>query len=148
MKKRNILLFLIVSFALLGLISCDKEEIKPEDNPPIVEVTKYNVTFNTDGDTSIKSIGGYAFDGCSNFANITILDGVTSIGRGAFYNYSQFKELYYKGTSTDWENICIRLDNLSLVLAIRYYYSETGPTTTSNYWHYVDGFPTKWELSK
>lgn len=55
MKKRNILLFLIVSFALLGLISCDKEEIKPEDNPPIAEVTKYNVTFNTDGGNSIAS---------------------------------------------------------------------------------------------
>ena len=27
----------------------------------------------------------------------------------------------------------------------RYYYSETAPTDSGNYWHYVNGVPTIWE---
>ncbi len=29
-------------------------------------------------------------------------------------------------------------------LATNYFYSETKPTNTGNYWHYVDGVATKW----
>ena len=29
--------------------------------------------------------------------------------------------------------------------AVVYYYSEEKPTTTGNYWHYVNGIPSKWE---
>ncbi len=34
--------------------------------------------------------------------------------------------------------------NNKLLNATRYYYSATAPTTSGNYWHYVNGKPTPW----
>ena len=117
---------------------------------------------------SVTSIGKYAFYRCSNLTSVVIPNGVTSIeadafclcssltsivipnsvksiGYNAFYRCSNLKEVYYKGTSTEWDNISINSnENSSLTSAIQYLYSETEPTTTGNYWHYVDGIPTKW----
>ena len=49
-------------------------------------------------------------------------------------------------TAEDWAKISIdSYYNSSLTKATRYYYSETRPTnTTYQYWHYVNGVPTKW----
>ncbi|MBE6601121.1 MAG: leucine-rich repeat domain-containing protein [Ruminococcaceae bacterium] len=97
---------------------------------------------------SVKSIGMYAFMGCTNLASITIPDSVTSIREGAFVRCGNLRTVYYIGTAEDWSNININSynnANTSLTSATRYYYSETQPTdTTYEYWHYVDGVPTKW----
>jgi hypothetical protein len=75
---------------------------------------------------------------------VEIGDSVTSIGNYAFYNCSSLKNVYYKGTASDWAKIAIGGYNSTLTDTTRYYYSETEPTTTGNYWHYVDGVPTAW----
>ncbi len=55
--------------------------------------------------------------------------------------------VYYLGTPDEWNNITILKNNDYLSYATRYYYSEEELTdTTYNYWHYVDGVPTKWEI--
>ncbi len=90
---------------------------------------------------SVTSIGKSAFNDCSDLTSLVIGNSVTSIGFAAFLNCRNLKDVYYKGTSTDWKNINI---GSYLTSATRYYYSETEPTTTGNYWHYVDGVPTKW----
>ncbi len=94
---------------------------------------------------SVTSIGEGAFSSCDSLTSVVIGDSVTSIGYRAFYNCSSLNIVYYKGTASDWSKISIHSsNNTTLTNATRYYYSETQPTTTGNYWYYVDGVPTKW----
>jgi hypothetical protein len=49
------------------------------------------------------------------------------------------------GTEEDWNKIDIDENyNLYFICATRYFYSETQPIESGNYWHYVDGVPTPW----
>ena len=100
------------------------------------------VTFGEN--SQLESIGSYAFYNCSSLASITIPSSVTSIGWSAFYGCSSLSEVYYGGTSEQWEEMSIGSNNGNLTGATIYYYSAVQPTTTGNYWHYVDGVPTKW----
>jgi hypothetical protein len=91
----------------------------------------------------VTSIGEYAFSDCSSLTSIKMPDSVTSIGSYAFYNCSKLTAVYYGGAnSTAWSKISIGSANTSLTGATRYYYSET--QQSGNYWHWVDGAPTKW----
>ena len=76
--------------------------------------------------------------------SVVIPDSATSIDDDAFGKCSSLTSVYYKGTAEDWGKISIYSNNTALTNATRYYYSETQPTTTGNYWHYVDGVPTVW----
>ena len=55
--------------------------------------TVYSISENT------RFIGHNAFEGCSNMTSITIPDGVTSIGFGAFYDCRSLTEVYCKPTT-------------------------------------------------
>ena len=89
--------------------------------------------------SSVTSIGMYAFRGCSGLTSITIPSGVTSIGNEAFSGCSSLT-IYCEVTSqpTDWSS---NWNNSNHPV---YWYSETQPTESGNYWHYVDGVVTKW----
>jgi hypothetical protein len=94
---------------------------------------------------SVTSIGSSAFRGCSSLTSIVIPNSVKTIDQRAFYDCSNLTIVYYDGTAEDWESVSIKSDNTALTDATRYYYSETQPTTTGNYWHYDEnGVPTKW----
>ena len=51
---------------------------------------------------------------------------------------------YYKGTQADWSNIEIVSEGNSTVSSFLYFYSETEPSTSGKYWHYVNDVPTVW----
>ena len=85
---------------------------------------------------SVTSIGNSAFSGCSNLTSVVIGDSVTTIGSQAFHYCSNLPSVYYNGTAEDWANITIGSWNSELTIATRYYYSETEPTESGNYWHY------------
>ena len=95
-------------------------------------------------DKAVTLIADNAFQD-ANLTSVTIPDSVTSIGSSAFYDCYRLTSVYYKGTSEEWGKISIWSYNDKLKNATLYYYSETEPTESGNYWHYVNGVPTKWE---
>ena len=94
--------------------------------------------------STLKKIGLKSFEGCMSLKKIVIPENVSKIVGQAFLN-CPLEEVYYRGTEEEWANIeIIEFNNETLLSAERYYYSETEPTEEGNYWHYVDGVPTKW----
>ncbi|MDE5593805.1 MAG: leucine-rich repeat protein [Clostridiales bacterium] len=87
---------------------------------------------------SVTSIGKCAFYRCRSLTSLTIGNSVTNIGDDAFCGCDSLASIYYTGTTDDWTKISIGLGNTCLTEATRYYYSETQPTETGNYWHYDD----------
>ena len=92
----------------------------------------------TDGE--YISLIGYA----GTETDLVLPNGITDINQSAFENCTSLTTVYYSGTAQDWAKISISSYNTSLTNATRYYYSESAPTKSGNYWHYVDGVVTKW----
>ena len=78
-----------------------------------------------------------AFANCVNVKKIVLGGGVKNIADNAFYGYTPEK-VYYEGEAAEWENITIANNNKNFIEAPRYYYSETKPTASGNYWHYKE----------
>lgn len=106
--------------------------------------SRFNCLISITIPNSVISIDNNAFNGCTSLTSIIISDSVTSIGDYAFYNCSNLTNVFYTGTQTKWQAISIGSNNTSLTNATIYYYSETTPSETGNYWHYVEGVPTIW----
>jgi hypothetical protein len=83
-----------------------------------------------------KNVGHRAFLNCSSLTNLILPKSITNIGDFAFYDCSQVKNIYYRGTATDWQGISIGSFNACLISANRYYYSENEPNESENFWHY------------
>ena len=95
---------------------------------------------------SVTSIGKSAFRYCG-LTSVTIGGSVKSIGNSAFYNCDSLTSVYYMGTASEWSKISIGSYNNALKNATIYYYSETQPTESGNYWHFdTDGkTPIVWK---
>ena len=93
----------------------------------------------------VKRINDIAFGENSNLEQIVIPKSLESINWGVFRG-TKLSIVYYEGTETEWNEISISYHyNTPLSDAIKYFYSESQPTESGNYWHYVDGIPTVWE---
>ena len=94
---------------------------------------------------SVTSIGGAVFNECNSLTSVVIGNSVTSIGEWAFHYCTNLTSVYYNGNAAEWNRISISSNsNDYLTNATRYYYSETEPTTSGNYWHWVDGEVVVW----
>lgn len=95
---------------------------------------------------SVKEIPTSAFRGQKELSSVIIGKSVTTVRKYAFYDCEKLKTVFYKGTAEQWNRIeILRTDNC-LIMATRYYYSESEPTNYGNFWHYdTDGVtPVIW----
>ena len=93
---------------------------------------------------SVTSIAPWTFYECTNLISITISGNVTSIEMGALSGCTALNAVYYVGKVDNWKKITIGSYNTKLITTPCYYYSEIQPTSSGNYWRYVDGVPTAW----
>ena len=94
---------------------------------------------------SVTSLGDHVFSDCEALTSITISGNITSIGKYAFSGCTALESVYFEGTESDWAKISLGSNNSSLTEATRYYYSETAPTESGNYWHYDEnGYIVAW----
>ena len=89
---------------------------------------------------SVTSIEERAFSGCRNLISVTISKNLTSISSDVFENCNSLATIYYGSTESAWKEFNVTVPKVATV----YFYSETQPTETGNYWRYVDGVATAW----
>ena len=93
---------------------------------------------------SVTTIEDDAFINCSQLQTVVIGKGLAHVGDMAFDCCESIERVYYKGSKSDWGKIYIQprksdyigRDNMDLINATRYYYSETTPTVEGNFWYY------------
>ena len=62
---------------------------------------------------------------------------ITAIGNENFGSESSLTRVYYEGTQQEWNAINRgTFNNQKLSSAVKYFYSDTRPTTSGNFWHY------------
>lgn len=100
---------------------------------------------------NVRFISTGAFQGCQNLHTLVLPKSIAVIG-GQILGNTLIERVYYCGSVADWANVDAggasnnhHLFGNQYLVDPRCYYSETEPTTSGNYWHYVDGVPTMWE---
>lgn len=69
--------------------------------------------------------------------NLVVGKDITAIGHENFGSDSNLKRVYYEGTEQEWNKIYQNTStNSKLLTAEKYFYSDTKPTVSGNYWHY------------
>ena len=88
---------------------------------------------------------------CHTFHDCTSLKYVVlpknPIVSGRVFANCPLEEVYFRETKEEWESSgkTVSDQNTEFLSAKWYYYCETQPTESGNFWHFVDGVPTKWE---
>lgn len=94
---------------------------------------------------------GIAWNTFSNckFSTIIIPQSVKYINPSVYGNEKNIRYILYKGTKSDWEkNVKVTYSgSFDKYFNIKnlYYYSETSPVESGQFWHYVNGVATIWE---
>ena len=92
----------------------------------------------------IETVNGSSFTHSSSLRLIFIPSSVTNI-TDQFYGVADHFDVYYGGSVTEYtsHNLTINSTQQGIEIVV-HFYSESEPTTTGNYWHYVDGKITNW----
>ncbi len=76
--------------------------------------------------TGVTSIEDGAFTGCSSLSEINLPVGLNSIGDAAFQNCAGLTDVYYDGSSIQWNQIQIGLNNADLQNAAMHFKISSG----------------------
>lgn len=94
---------------------------------------------------SVTDIEPANFLDCTNLESVILLSKDISIGKESFSNNTSFKYLYFYGTKEEYETLNINdSNNTYLTSDTIYYYSETKPIESGNYWYYNQGNVEIW----
>lgn len=93
----------------------------------------------------ITKISSYAFAGYSLLSKIIIPKSVKEIEKFAFLDCDNLEAVYYSDTESAFNSLKIGEGNDKLLGSTVFYYSATQPTTSGNYWCYVNGVPGVWQ---
>lgn len=91
-----------------------------------------------------KAIAGEAFYACTGLTGVVIPLSVRGVGDEAFDACGKFTDVYYEGGLSEWKNVYTGYNNYDLNYADFYWYSQSNPYVSGNYWHYENGVPVKW----
>lgn len=92
--------------------------------------------------SQLQTIDQYAFQQCGNLQSLVIPQSVTTIDQNAFLAGTKSLTVYYGGTESDWN---IKLKNQIKIEHVLYYFSQSKPTGSGNYWYYdASGMPAVW----
>ena len=80
-------------------------------------------------------INSATFMWCTGLTSILIPNSVEEIGEYAFDHCDSLNTILFAGTIEEW-NINVGINNDQFNDATVYYYSETSPETSGNFWHY------------
>ncbi len=99
-------------------------------------------TITFEQNSRLETIAEYAFCDCSNLTSIVFPSGVTAISEyDPFMLCDNLSTLYYCGNVEQWNLIVGKPTDVNV-----YYYSQSEPTQSGNYWHYnINGLPVVWE---
>ena len=98
----------IGAYAFYGCISLDGVTI-PDSITAIGEGAFYSC-WNLKSivmPNNVTTISKETFKDCSELTNVTISDSVISVGEDAFSDCNKLTDVYYKGTTTQWQEITI-----------------------------------------
>lgn len=112
-------------------------------------------------DGLISITGVNVFAGCASLKEIVLPASLKNLGLRPFENCGTLSKIYYEGTEEAW-NALKAQNNVVDILpnggqhpvtmeqafsnATIYYLCENVPQNAGNYWRYVDGKPTVWEM--
>ena len=94
--------------------------------------------------SSVTNFESKTFYGSENLKSIILPKEIKSVGSNSFM-YTSLENVFYCGNETEWKKV-VKIGDQTILEAKIYYYSETKPTTTGDYWHFdVDGVtPVIW----
>ena len=95
---------------------------------------------------NVETINYSAFYGCNLLEYVIIPKSVKKIVSYAFYNCYLLNTVYYEGMAEEWSKVSVGKTGNTISTAEIYYYSESKPSASGNFWHYAsDGVtPEKW----
>lgn len=77
-----------------------------------------------------------AFASCTAMQTIVLPSTLTSIEDSAFLDCEELAVVFFKGTEAQYDAMTISGNNNELLGAKTYFYSETEPTESGDFWHY------------
>lgn len=94
--------------------------------------------------SSVTNFESKTFYGSENLKSIILPKEIKGVGSNSFM-YTSLENVFYCGNETEWKKV-VKIGDQTILEAKIYYYSETKPTTTGDYWHFdVDGVtPVIW----
>lgn len=97
---------------------------------------------------SVTEITQRSFCGYASLESVVFHKNVKTVNTAAFGQCKKLNKIYFEGTESEKNITFYRSDKYSVDLESLtwYYYTETEPTTSGNFWHYVDGVPTAWTV--
>lgn len=86
-----------------------------------------------------------AFSACEAMQTIVLPSTLKTIEDGAFLDSSNLAVVFFKGTKEQFDAIEISKNNNELTSAKTYFYSESQPSESGDFWHYdKSGTPILW----